>query len=163
MATAPTNAQAIFRASKLEAAAPVNAAAVADVRDPVPTSTVAFNEAPDRELLARAPPAPEVSVSGVLTATAGALEAGALDEVEITATTAGDEDSYGATTSAEVLGATTAAGDDSDGRTTSAEEVPSEAVTGQIVVEIATVTVVREIELAGQSVTVGAHLMTEDT
>ena len=42
-------------------------------------------------------------------------------------------------------------------------DVASVSVTGQIVVEIATVNVVREIEFAGQSVTVGAQLVTVDT
>lgn len=42
-------------------------------------------------------------------------------------------------------------------------EVASVEVTGQMVVEIATATVVRDIELAGQSITVGAHLITDDT
>ena len=58
---------------------------------------------------------------------------------------------------------TALAGEDSDGRTTSEVVDPSAAVTGQSVVESATVTVVREIELAGQSVTVGAQLVIVET
>ena len=42
-------------------------------------------------------------------------------------------------------------------------DVASVSVTGQTVVDRATVTVVREIEFAGQLVTVGAQLVTVDT
>lgn len=55
MATAPTNAQTIFRSSKSVAAAPVNATAVAEVKDPVLTDIVAFDEAAAGELLTRTP------------------------------------------------------------------------------------------------------------
>lgn len=79
----------------------------------------------------------------MLTATAGVLEA----------TTSGAAENEPATP----------AGEDSGGRTTSEVVDPSSAVTGQSVVESATVTVVREIEWAGQSVTVGAQLMKVET
>ena len=138
---------------------------------PVPTGRVILEDATG-EVLATTPPALDVPVSGVLTATTAALEAGVSEEV-IAFTEAVEvsvegtletspaelaEDSTGTTTSTEVP----ARAEDSDGRTAS-DEVPSAAVMGQIVVEMATVIVVRVMEFAGQSVTVGAQLMIVET
>ena len=103
---------------------------------PVPAGVVALDEAPAGY---ETPAATDVAASGVLAAAAGVLEATTSGAVETGATDAGAEAAY--------VGAV----------------VASASVTGQMVVEIATVMVVTEIEFAGQLVTVGAQLMIVDS